>query len=203
MRSGVSLTQVVVVGGKVYIGGGGAEGSSYKILEYTIQGCQWREIGIPVSGFGMAAVNNQLFIIGGADEKGRDTNQVWALDSASGAWTQPFPMPTSRGWLSAVGYKRWLLVVGGEGERCVEVLDTAINKWYVATPLPDYAFRPSLTVIQDTLYVVRGRSAVSLSIPILISDAVSQRPTTHASSGPQSTEWQPLPDTPTVDPATT
>ena len=85
----------------------------------------------------------------------------------------------------------------------MEVLDTATNKWYVATPLPDDAFRPSLTVIQDTLYVVWGRSAVSLSIPILISDAVSQRPTTHTSSGPQSTEWQPLPDPPTEYPATT
>ena len=85
----------------------------------------------------------------------------------------------------------------------MEVLNTATNKWYVATPLPYDAPHPSLTVIQDTLYVVWGCSAVSLSIPILISDAVSQRPTTRTSSGPQSTKWQPLPDTPTVDPATT
>ena len=204
MPSGVDRAQVVVVGGKVYIGGSGAEGSFYKILEYTIQGGQWREIKTPVRLFGMAVVNNQLLIIGGMDEERRVTNQVWALDSASGAWKQPFPaMPTARWGLSAVGYRRWVLVVEGEGERCVEVLDTATNKWYVATPLPDDASRPSLTVIQDTLYVVRGYSAVSLSIPILISDAVSQRPTTHASSGPQSTEWQPLPDTPTEYPATT
>ena len=204
MPSGVSPAQVVVVGGKVYIGGIWTDGNLYKILEYTIQGGQWREIVTPVAWFGMAVVNNQLLIIGGRDEEGRYTNQVWALDSVSGDWKQPFPaMPTARGWLSAVGYKRWLLLVGGYGERRVEVLDTATNKWYVATPLPDDALYPSLTVIQDTLYVVCGRSAVSLSIPILISDAVSQRPTTHASSGPQSTEWQPLPDTPTNYPATT
>ena len=192
----------------MYIGGGRAEGSGYKLLEYTIQytiqGGQWREIVTPVAGFGMAVVDNQLLIIGGVDDDGRYTNQVWALDSASGAWKQPFPaMPTARWWLSAVGYKRWMLVVGGDGQRCVEVLDTTTNKWHVATPLPDDAFHPSLTVIQDTLYVVWGCSAVSLSIPILISDAVSQRPTTHASSSPQSTEWQPLPDTPTYRPATT
>ena len=203
MPSGVSYAQAVVVGGKVYIGGGWVEGNIYKILEYTIQG-QWREIETPVAGFGMAVVNSQLLIIGGVDKKDRATNQVWALDSVSGAWTQPFPaMSTARKWLSAVGYKRWVLVVGGYGKRCVEVLDTATNKWYVATPVPDNAFLPSLTVIQDTLYVVWGRSAVSLSIPILISDAVSQRPTTHTSSGPQSTKWQPLPDTPTKVPATT
>ena len=215
MPTGVSEAQAVVVGGKVYIGGGLVEGGNYKILEYTIQGGQWREIETPVAWFGMAVVNNQLLIIGGEDEKYKPTNQVWALDSVSGAWTQPFPaMSTVKDCPSAVGYKRWVLVVGEQFsydmddkvlrlERCMEVLDTATNKWYVATPLPDNVSYPSLTVIQDTLYVVLGHSAVSLSIPILISDAVSQRPATHTSSGPQSTEWQPLPDTPTVDPATT
>ena len=204
MPSGVIYAKVVVVGGKVYIGGIWAEDSDYKILEYTIQGGQWREIVTPVRVFGMAVVNNQLLIMGGSDEEYRITNQVWALDSASGDWKQPFPaMPTARGWLSAVGYKRWVLVVGGGTKSCVEVLDTATNKWYVATPLSSNASHPSLTVIQDTLYVVWGHSAVSLSIPILISDAVSQRPTIHASSGPQSTEWQRLPNTPTEDPATT
>ena len=144
MPTGVSDAHAVVVGGKVYIGGGGVEGSEYKILEYIIQGGQWREIETPVEWFGMAVVNNQLLIIGGEDKEERATNQVWALDSVSGAWTQPFPaMPTARKWLSAVGYKRWVLVVGGYEERCVEVLDTATNKWCVATPLPDNASRPS------------------------------------------------------------
>ena len=113
MPTGVSLAQAVVVGGKVYIGGVWVEGNNYKILEYTIQGGQWREIETPVAVFGMAMVNNQLLIIGGEDEEGRATNQVWALESVSGAWTQPFPVtPTAREWLSAVSYKRWVLVVG-------------------------------------------------------------------------------------------
>ena len=65
MPSGVDGAQAVVVGGKVYIGGAVVEGSDYKILEYTIQGGQWREIETPVACFGMAVVNNQLLIIGG------------------------------------------------------------------------------------------------------------------------------------------
>ena len=195
--------QAVVVGGKVYIGGGRAEGSGYKILEYTIQGGHWREIETPVECFGMVVVNNQLLIIGGQNKEGMVTNQVWVLDTTSGACTKSFSaIPTARRLLSAVGYKKWVLVVGGEGERCVEMLDTATNKWYTATPLPSDAIHPSLTVIQDTLYVVWRRSAVSLSIPILVSDAVSQCPTTHASNSHQSTEWQPLPHTHTTSPAT-
>ena len=198
MPSGVWGAQAVVIGGKVYIGGGRAEGGYDKVLEYTIQGGQWREIKTPFQCYGMAVVNNQLIITGGMDRKDCLTNEVWVLDSVSGTWTQPFPaMPTSRAWPSAVGYKRWVLVVGGDGERCVEVLDTTAKQWYTATPLPSNAQRPSLTVIQDTLYVVWDWSAVSVSFPMLISDAVSQSPAGDTSNGPKPTEWQPLPDTPT------
>ena len=137
----------------MYIGGGEIEGGNYKVLEYTIQGDQWREIVSLVQYFGMTIANNQLIIIGGR-ECG-PTKKVWVLDSVSGTWTQPFnAMPTPRSWPSAVGYKRWVLVVGGVSTRCVEVLDTASNKWYVATPLPCDAKQPSLTVIQDTLHIV-------------------------------------------------
>ena len=202
MPSGVSHAHAVEVGGKVYIGGGVVEGGSYyKVLEYTIQGGQWREIDTPVHYFGMAVVNDQLIIIGGGDEEVVITDQVWVLESDSNTWTQPFPaMPTARYWVSAVGYKRWVVAVGGEGKRCVEVLDTVSKKWYTAAPLPSDVFQPSLAVIQDTLYVVWGKSAVGVSIPMLISDAMSQ---STASNEPRSTEWQPLPDTPTYHPAIT
>ena len=203
MPSGVSTTHAVEVGGKVYIGGGDAQGSSHhKVLEYTIQGGQWREIETPVCLFGMAVVNDQLIISGGRDEEGGTTDQVWVLESDSNTWTQPFPaMPTARCWVSAVGYKRWVLAVGGNKESCVEVLDTVSKKWYTAASLPSDALQPSLAVIQDTLYVVWGELfAVSISIPMLISDAMSR---STASNEPRSTEWQPLPHTPTSDPAIT
>ena len=203
MPSGVSSAHAVEVGGKVYIGGGNAEGIDYKVLEYTIQGGQWREIGTPTCKFGMAVVNDQLIIIGGMDGVIRTTD-VWVLESDSNTWTQPFPaMPTARGWVSAVGYKRWVLAVGGDEESCVEVLDTVSKKWNTAAPLPSNAQRPSLAMIQDTLYVVwdvQTGFAVSISIPMLISDAMYQ---STASNDPRSTEWQPLPDTPTWHPAIT
>ena len=203
MPSGVSSAQAVVIRRMVYIGGGNAEGGNYKVLEYTIGG-QWREIDTPVQYFGTAVVDNQLIITGGWDKDGKVTNEVWVLDSVSGTWAQPFPpMPTARYWPSAVGYKRWVLVVGGSGEKCVEVLDTAARQWYTATPLPSDAERPSLTVIQDTLYVVWWDSSVSMSIPVLISDAMSQSPASDTTNGPKPTKWQPLPDTPTMRPTIT
>ena len=204
MPSGVSHAQVVVIGGKVYIGGGVADSGDDKVLEYTIQGGQWREIDTPVKWFGMAVVSKQLIITGGQKKDLRATNEAWVLDSVAGTWAQLFPaMPTARWGPSAVGYKRWVLVVGGRGERCMEVLDTAARQWYTATPLPSDAFRPSLTVTEDTLYVVWRHSTLSASIPMLISDAMSQSPASDTSNGPQPTKWQPLPDTPTKQPTTT
>ena len=204
MTTGVWAAQAVVVGGKVYIGGGRAEGSDYKILEYTIERGQWREIETPVREFGMAVVNDQVIITGGKDRGYSPTNQVWVLDGQTNRWTQPFPaMPTVRWGSSAVGYKRWVLVVGGHRKKCVEVLDTKSKQWYTASPLPSDAYCPSLTVIQDTLYVVWVKSAVSVSISILISDAMSQSQASDSTNEPRPTQWQSLPDTPTSRPAIT
>ena len=195
--SGVFGAQAVVVGGKVYIGGGWAEANN--ILEYTIEGSRWREIETP-RGFGMATVNGQVIIAGGWDG-GNPTNQVWVLDGQTNTWTQPFPaMPTVRWGSSAMGYKRWVLVVGGHRKKCVEVLDTKSKRWYTASPLPSDALRPSLAVIQDTLYVVWAESAVSVSIPMLISDAMSQNQASDSTNEPRPTPWQSLPDTPTPNP---
>ena len=144
MPSGVFYAHAVEVGRKVYIGRGYHSAVSfYMVLEYSVQGSGWREIETPVLYFGMAVVNDQLIIIGGLDRKGATTDQVWVLQSDSNTWTQPFPaMPTARAWSSAVGYKRWVLVVGGYEKRCVEVLDTVSKKWYTAVPLSSNALRP-------------------------------------------------------------
>ena len=202
MFSGVVNTQAVVIGGKVYTGGGWTKGTNYKLSEYTIQGGQWREIDTPVHSFGMAVVNNQLIIAGGKKRSYNTTNKVWVLDSSSHTWSQPFPaMPTEKWSPSAVGYKRWVLVVGGLAEKSVEILDTASRQWYVATPLPGDALQPSLAVIEDTLYVLWEFSAVSVSIPMLILSAMTQCSASNTSSGPKPTEWQPLRDTPANKPA--
>ena len=105
MPSGVFTAHAVVIGGKVYIGGGNAEGTYYKVLEYTIRGGQWREIETPVRYFGVAVVNNQLIIIGGDLGAGNDTDQVWVLGSDANTWRQPFPaMPTAIG----SGHLQWV-----------------------------------------------------------------------------------------------
>ena len=179
------------------------------VLEYsrTVEGPQWRTIVAPAAGFGMAAVDDQLIIAGGVDlNTNGPSDQVFVLDGDKKTWTQPFPaMPTARGAPSAIGYKRWLVVVGGaltpDGKECVnvvEVLDTSSKQWYKASPLPGPTARPTLALIQDTLYIAwrnkveNTSGAHQIFIPTLISNAISPGQATDNKSSP--TEWQALPD---------
>ena len=195
MPSGAEFAQAVVLGRKIYIGGGVMHGSDYKILEYTINSNTWKQIKTPVCYFAMAVVGDQLIISGGVDSEGRFSDQVWVLDTHT-HWTQPLPpLPSACRWHTAVGYKRWMVVVGGYKKRSVEVLDTANKKWYsIPLPLGDL-MRPSLAVIQEVLYVLEQRSTHSIPIPMLLSDAIAQGQGKDATSESVLTKWLPLPDT--------
>ena len=239
MPMGILGAQAVVIGEKAYIGGGamavkkvrrsgeGVVGGStdgeekrraqLSILEYSMtgEGPQWRTIVAPTAGFAMAAVDSQLIIAGGVVPGADQVSvlQVSVLDSDNKTWTQPFPaMPTARFMPSSVGYKRWLVVVGGSVTadcenplNVVEVLDTSSKQWYTASPLPSPTFRPSLAIIQDTLNIayVDFTKKIQLTnqivIPTLISKAISCAQASPNNLSP--TEWQELPDTLTTLPA--
>ena len=179
------------------------------ILEYSTTGGgpQWRTIVAPTAGFSIATVDNQLILAGGLDPNIVDlSDQVRVLGSDKKIWTQPFPtMPTARFLPSGIGYKRWLVVVGGSATldsenmlNVVEVLDTSSKQWYQASPLPSPTPQPSLAIIQDTLYAAwyntteKSSGTHQISIPALISNVISS---SRASPGKSSsTEWQQLPE---------
>ena len=198
MPSGVASAQAVVVGDKVYTGGGGSDLSKSKILKYTIAEGQFGEIESPVMAFGMAVVNDQFIIAGGKHNEFDTTAEVWVWDGEdTNGWTQPFPaMPMATEWCSAVGYRRWLLVFG---RSIVTVLDTHFKKWYDATPLPSEVDRPSLAVIEDTLYVAWKKTFVSIFLPTLIAGGITKQ----VSGKSEPIEWRELADTLTEGPTLT
>ena len=192
MPWGMWAGQAVLMGCDIYVGGGGAEKKG--LLKFKIGGNVWNLISLPVENYCLAVANDQLMVIGGSQKESGATNCVWIFNPATNAWSQPFPrMPTARSWASAISYKRWVIVVGGGGKKCVEVLDTVTKEWYTAIPLPRETARPSLTIANETLYVGVEKSIISISLPVLIGDAMSQNK--------DATQWDRLPDTPTSQPA--
>ena len=150
----------------------------------------------------MSAVDNQLIVAGGMDANTSEpVDQVHVLDNHNDTWLHPFPgssVPTVLA--SAIGYKKWLLVFGGwltADLDCpldvVQVLDTSSKKWYAASLLSTPATRPSLAIIQDTLYIAWSNiteKAQKIFIPTLLSDAKS-----YSLSVKPTCDWQTLPTT--------
>ena len=200
--------QAVVIGDDVYVGGGGGGGlvqNAGTVMVYSVQTGSWRT---PPTGetylFGIAAVKNQLVLVGGkSTSTGKATNELVAWDEMSRTWTRPFPvMPTARRSPSAISYKKWLVVAGGEDERYsslnkVELLDTVSGQWYEGSPLPTGCASMSSAINGNMWYLSGGGSiqevnkhVFSVCLDELISQAVSQ------SAGSTSSPWQTLPEPP-------
>ena len=199
--------QAVVISGNIYVGGGynmASLSNGAIVMVYSLHTGSWTTLPpYKTLYFGMAAVNNQLVLIGGKDmttDKKSNLLGVWDQDSQK--WTHPFPeMPTPRDMVSVVSYQRWLIVAGGRDgrrSRCrkVELLDILSGQWYEGSPLLD-AFSSMSSAISDNMwYLSRGYSPAqtnnknlfSVCLDELISQAVSQSAIT--------SPWQTLTDTP-------
>ena len=192
--------QAVVVGDDIYVGGGGGLVQNAG----TVTG-SWRTLPTDETDlFGMAAVNNQLVLVGGeSTSTGEVTNVLVVWDKRSQTWTRPFPvMPTARELPSAISYKKWLVVAGGRDERVsplskVEILDTVSGQWYEGSPLPTRCSSMSSAINGNMWYLSGGGSSqgankcvFSVCLDELLSQAVSQ------SAGSTSSPWQTLPEPP-------
>ena len=201
-----SHLQAVVIDDDIFLGGGdGLRRLAATVMVYSVQTSSWRTLPTGETYFfGMAAVNNQLVLVGGRSISTRGaTNILVAWDEMSQTWTRPFPvMPTAREFPSAISYKKWLVVAGGEDERDsplnkVELLDTVSGQWYEGSPLPTECSSMSSAINGNMWYLSGGwssqrdnKEAFSVCLDELISQAVSQ------SAGSTTSPWQTLPEAP-------
>ena len=205
-----SPTQAVMIGGNIYVGGGGSFKNNQTVIVYTFHTRSWRTLPpYDCEWFGMAAVNNQLVLVGGSHPptyKKANVLRVW--NETSQTWTHPFPvLPTPRSQASVISYHKWLIVAGGDGggglyTTRVEILDTSSRQWYEAAPLPNACTGMSSAINGNMWYLSRGFSSPikankhvsSICLDELISQAVSQSAVATSPSTPS--PWQTLPDTP-------
>ena len=122
--------QAVLLGDKVYVGGGDStyDISPAVLLIYDCHDDSWKTLETPTVNYALTTYNSQLVLVGGRDPISKHvTNQLWALDE-QWHWTQSLPpMTTKRSRASAVGIDHCLIVAGGHDELClldvVEVYD--------------------------------------------------------------------------------
>ena len=216
--------QAVAINGKIYIGGRIASiRSNYdamqKVLVYDSHLNEWSMLpSCERIYFAMAAVNNELVIIGGCDAD--ECEMIARLCVWDGKWTRTFaPMPTARCSASATTYIKWLVVIGGRTLDVsvklsnIEILDTVSGQWYCCAPLPQPSSSISLTAaVGNMCYALGGyttrheesKKVWSVCLDDLISQAVSQ-PASHGirirtctSAPPTPSPWQALQDTPLI-----
>ena len=91
--------QAIVIGDNVYVGGGVTlSDDNTTVMVYSLANGSWSKL-LPheTKWFGMAAVNNQLVLVGGTKSSDEVTGILAVWDGGSQTWTHPFPeMPTPR-----------------------------------------------------------------------------------------------------------
>ena len=96
MPLGMSDAQAVVLGDKVYIGGGDSTHHSQAVLIiYDYSNDSWRMLDTPTVNYALTTYNSKLVLVGGRDLNTETiTNQLWVLDE-QWHWTQSLPPMTT------------------------------------------------------------------------------------------------------------
>ena len=200
-----SDAQAVVIQQRAYLSGGHGDEMAV-VMMYEPHSDQWSQLPpYQFNKFGMAAINDQLVLVGGGDGTYNSTNRLGVWDEKSHQWTEPYPpMKTGRILSSVVTHEEWLVVVGGVGDGDaldrVEILNTATRQWYSAAPLPQRCGGMKSALVGDTLCLMGGnadkpiKEVFAVSLPALIRQAYT--PSEGNSPSATKTLWQILPPTP-------
>ena len=211
MPVGMVRSQVVVMGEKIYMGGGGTENSKdcNQVFQYDPSRNEWSRLPRhQVAFFGMVQFIGHLITVGGETPHGI-TGKVYWFKEESQKWEKFLkPMPTARVCLSVATTQSAIVASGGatgisdnKAVSCdtVEVYSSETSEWHTADPLPVPCGMASVT-ITDTWYQLGGAGTDNKAIPTVLYTpltALIQRATspTHQSASPTSV-WKTLPDTP-------
>ena len=208
MPVGMSSAQAVVMGERVYMGGGITEhGEDRKhVFQYDTSRDEWSRLPPhQMSDFAIAQFKGNLITVGGMTPGGGFTDKVYRFKEKSQNWEDFLkPMPTARYQLSVATTQSAIVASGGFDKlvpcATVEVYTSETSQWYTADPLPVPCFIMTSVTIADTWYQLGGfggdgkriHTVQYAPLAALIQKAT---PPTHQSASPMSV-WKTLPDTP-------
>ena len=200
--------QLVVIGEKVYTGGGTAKLNEdlLAVLIYDLFKDEWGRLPNHCVGlFALGEFQGNLITVGGSPR----TNKVYRYNKESQEWEKFLtPMPTARIGLSVLTTATAIIAYGGVTGTAnnkpvttatVEVYSSETSQWYTADPLPHPCWGMTSVIIGSNVFLLGGigvnnqpiKSPFHADIAMLIERAVSpiQHPTT-------TSVWKTLPDTP-------
>lgn len=154
MPQGIGNLGTVTLGNKIYAI---AADVTY---EYTPSTNTWlTKTPMPTqrSSFGIAAVGDKIFVIGGLMDGNSVTDVNEVYDSVTDSWETMTPMPTARWLLDANTVSNKIFLIGGNGGRDVnEVYDPSTDSWSTGssplTPIDHYAS----VVFENKIYIIGG-----------------------------------------------
>ena len=155
--------QAVVLGDKVYLGGGDAPDSpSTDLLIYDFTEDSWDKLSTPTQWYSLAVYRSQLVLVGGLDPLHNTvTNKLWVLGNKHEWIDSTIPaMPTERFGASAMSVDKHLVVAGGnkggnDGHlNVVEVYDG--HEWRRIQSLPQSCSGMKSVVDEGFWYLAGG-----------------------------------------------
>ena len=215
MPVGMTKTQAVVTGEKVYIGGGGTELSEGRkqVFQYDPSRNEWS--GLPhhhMVGFAMAQFMGSLITVGGVMQNGITCGKVYRFKEESQKWEELLkPMPTARAHLSVATTQSAIVASGGvtdvrDGKpvpcATVEVYSSETSRWHTAETLPVPCWGRTSVTIADIWYLLGGTSVDGKDITSVLYNPLAtlvQNPLAVRKFTPPASHmlvWKTLPDTP-------
>ena len=204
--------QAVVIGGKVYIGGGHTKHNedAYQVVQYNSSKDEWSRLpSCQATAFAMAQFCRNLITVGGVTQAGI-TGKLYRFVEESHKWEVFLkPMPTARYHLSVATTQSTIIASGGAKDvrdgkpvLCtqVEVYSSETSQWHTAKPLLVPCGVMTSVTIADVWYLLGGADHGYSPTPTVLYAPLTtliQRATspTHQSASHMSV-WKTLPITP-------
>ena len=197
--------QSVVIGGKVYVGGGntGDDETDSLVFEYSLSEDKWNILPpAPVTLFGLGQLIGELVIVGGKIQQ-KVYNSAYVFDKFTRRWKDSLPpLNSARCVPTCLGITSALIACGGFSEMnevlsSIEIIDCDSFEWQVA----GYLSRPatlcysSVAVVQDSIFMLGGySSSTACSVTNTVHITSVSKLTSPAGITPYA--WKCLPPTP-------
>ncbi|XP_076436596.1 kelch-like protein 26 [Babylonia areolata] len=131
------------------------------ITSYSLRTEKWRPI-VDLTNFGVAVLDNSLFIIGGFDRRhARHLSRVVRFDPSEGTWTPCAPMHLARAKFGVCTSGNKIFVCGGERSDgrvtgSCEIYDAESDTWSKAAMLPQPRANAVCAAHRKELYCAGG-----------------------------------------------